>query len=79
VLWIADHAEELHEHTVPKCFKFELNEEGKAIMHYKNWSHEQWQGPIVMLKIYTGRYRNPRERQAPIAMVDDFLTTLEVG
>ncbi|XP_068680383.1 uncharacterized protein [Montipora foliosa] len=177
-LWIAEHAEELHEHTVPKCFKFELNEEGKAVMHYRNWSHEQWQGPIVMLKsvpngkpnlvspslakldlealkrdipnkypqnmpqaaseywkawlrdveskiisvpdnyiwpvdklktasrtapppsaaqlpddllelrereiqptpeIYTGRYRNPRERQAPIAMVDDFLATLEVG
>ncbi|XP_015771026.1 PREDICTED: uncharacterized protein LOC107349391 [Acropora digitifera] len=49
-LWIADHAEELHEHTVAKCFKFELNEEGKAVMHYRNWSHEQWQGPIVMLK-----------------------------
>jgi len=30
-------------------------------------------------EIYTGRYRNPRERQAPIAMVDDFLATLEVG
>ena len=50
-LWIADHAEELHEHTVAKCFKFELNEEGKAVMHYRNWSHEQWQGPIVMLKV----------------------------
>ncbi|XP_044182528.1 uncharacterized protein LOC122963224 [Acropora millepora] len=49
-LWIADHAEELHEHTVAKCFKFELNEEGKAVMHYRNWIHEQWQGPIVMLK-----------------------------
>ena len=50
-LWIADHAEELHEHTIPKCFKFELNEEEKAIMHYRNWSHEQRQGPIVMLKV----------------------------
>ena len=49
--WISDHAEELHEHTVPKCFKFELNEEGKAIMHYRNWSHEQWQGPVVILKV----------------------------
>ena len=50
-LWIADHAEELHEHTVPNCFKFELNEEGKAIMHYRNWSHAHWQGPIVMQKV----------------------------
>ena len=49
--WITDHAEELHEHTVPKCFKFELNEERKAVMHYRNWSHEQWQGPIVILKV----------------------------
>lgn len=32
-----------------------------------------------MCKIYTGRYRNPQERQAPIEMVDDFLATLEVG
>ena len=51
--WISDHAEELHEHTVPKCFKFELNDEGKATMHYRNWSHEQWQGPIVILKVCT--------------------------
>lgn len=48
--WISDHAEELHEHTVPKCSKFKLNDEGKATMHYRNWSHEQWQGPIVILK-----------------------------
>ena len=45
--WIQDHAEELHEHTVPKCFKFELNDAGKAVMHYRNWSHE----PIVILKV----------------------------
>lgn len=48
--WISDHAEEVHEHMVPKCFKFELNDEGKATMLYRNWSHEQWQGPIVILK-----------------------------
>lgn len=51
--WISDHAEELHEHTVPKCFKFELNDEWKAIMHYRNLSREQWQGPIVILKVCT--------------------------
>ena len=39
-LWIADHAEELHEHTVPKCFKFQLDKEGKAVMDYKYWSHD---------------------------------------
>ena len=49
--WIAEHAEELHEHTVPKCFKFKLNQAGKAVMYYRNWSHEQWQGPIGILKV----------------------------
>lgn len=49
--WIQDHAVELHSHTVPKCFKFELNEAGKAVMFYRNWSHEQWQGPVVILKV----------------------------
>lgn len=40
-LWTADHAQKLHEHTVPKCFKFQLDKGGKAVMHYKNWSHDQ--------------------------------------
>ena len=34
--WISDYCEELHEHTVPKCFKFTSNEDGKAVMHYRN-------------------------------------------
>ena len=38
--WISDYCEELHEHTVPKCFKFTLNEDGKAVIHYRNWSLE---------------------------------------
>ena len=49
--WISDYCEELHEHTVPKCFKFTLNEDGKAVMHYRNWSHEPWKEPIIMLKV----------------------------
>ena len=49
--WIESHAVELHAHTVPKCFKFELNDAGKAVMYYRSWSHEQWQGPIVVLKV----------------------------
>lgn len=33
-----------------------------------------------LLGLKTGRYRNPREREAPVAMVDDdSLTSLEVG
>ena len=51
--WISDHCEELHEHTVPKCFKYTLNEDGKAVMHYRNWSHGPWKEPMVMLKVST--------------------------
>ena len=32
-----------------------------------------------LFQVYTGRYRTPREREAPIEMVDDFLSTLQVG
>lgn len=49
--WIEEYAEELHAHTVPKCFKFERNDAGKAMMFYRNWSHEEWQGPVVILKV----------------------------
>ena len=49
--WISDYCEELHKHTVPECFKFTLNEDGKAVMHYRNWSHEPWKEPLVMLKV----------------------------
>jgi len=48
--WIEEYAEELHAHTVPKCFKFERNDAGKAMMFYRNWSQEEWQGPVVILK-----------------------------
>lgn len=49
--WIEEYAEELHAHTVPKCFRFERNDAGKAMMFYRNWSHEEWQGPVVILKV----------------------------
>ena len=38
--WVEEYAEELHAHTVPKCFKFKCNDAGKAEMFYRNWSHE---------------------------------------
>lgn len=49
--WIEDYAVELHAHTNPKCFKFELNDDGKAEMYYRNWSHQQWQGPVIILQV----------------------------
>ena len=32
-----------------------------------------------IFQIYTGRYRNPREREAPVEIVDDFFATLNIG
>ena len=49
--WVEEYAEELHAHTVPKCFKFEHSDAGKAMMFYRNWSHEECQGPVVILKV----------------------------
>ena len=49
--WIEDHVVELHAHTVPECFKFEQNNEGKAVMYHRNWSHEQLQALLVNLKV----------------------------
>ena len=49
--WVEDYVEELHAHTVPKCFKFKRNDAGKAEMYYRNWSHEEWQGPVPILKV----------------------------
>lgn len=50
-LWISDYCEELYEYIVLKCFKFILNEDGKVVMYYRNWSYELWKEFIVMLKV----------------------------
>ena len=55
--WVEDCAEELHAHTVPKCFKFECNDAGKAEMYYRNWSHEEWQGPVIIPKVNLYHYK----------------------
>ena len=33
--WLAPHAEQLHDHTQPKCFKFVRNATGKCEMFYR--------------------------------------------
>ena len=55
--WVEDYAEELHAHTVPKCFKFKCNDAGKAEMYYRNCSHEEWQGPVIILKVNLYPYK----------------------
>ena len=49
--WLAPHAEQLHDHTQPKCFKFIRNAAGKCEMFYRNYSHMPWEGPVVILKV----------------------------
>ena len=34
---------------------------------------------LLLLQIYTGRYRPPTERENPVLASDDFLDTIEVG
>ncbi|XP_044170950.1 uncharacterized protein LOC122955255 [Acropora millepora] len=48
--WLAPHAEQLHDHTQPKCFKFVRNATEKCEMFYRNYSHMSWEGPVVILK-----------------------------
>lgn len=49
--WLQSHAEQLHDHTQPKCFKFVRNSIGKCEMFYRNYSHMAWEGPVVILKV----------------------------
>ena len=54
--WISPHLDEVHGHTIPHVFRFQLNHSKRAEMHYKNWSHEEWQpeeGGLLLLKVYT--------------------------
>ena len=48
--WLAPHAEQLHDHTQPKCFKFLRNVAGKCEMFYRNYSHVSWQGPVAFFE-----------------------------
>ena len=49
--WLSPHAEELHSHTQPKCFKFVRDEQGHCVMYYRNYSHMKWEGPQRLLKV----------------------------
>lgn len=50
--WLAPYAEQLHEDTQPKCFKFVRNSAGKCEMFYRNYSCMPWEGPVVVLKVH---------------------------
>ncbi|KXJ29792.1 hypothetical protein AC249_AIPGENE20663 [Exaiptasia diaphana] len=50
--WISGFSQPMRDHTKPKCFKFVLNDKGKAVMHYRNWSHEEWFGPFLVFELH---------------------------
>ena len=42
--WLLPHIVNVRNHTYPHTYKFFLNEQGKAVMNYKNWATDQvWQ------------------------------------
>ena len=54
--WITPHLDELHGHRDPHCFKFILNEEGKCVLYFRNWTSDSWcteDNAIVILKVST--------------------------
>lgn len=55
--WIAPHLEEIHGHTAPHIFHFQVNHSKKrAELRYKNWSNEPWyptedKDGLILLKV----------------------------
>ena len=49
--WLVCYAEQLHDHTQPRCYKFIRNASGKCRMFYQNYSHMPWEGSVVISKV----------------------------
>ena len=49
--WLVRYAEQLHDHTQPKWYKFIRNASGKCGLFYQNYSHMPWEGSVVILKV----------------------------
>ena len=49
--WQVRYAEQLHDHTQPKCYKFIRNASGKCGMFYQKYSYMPWEGSVVILKV----------------------------
>lgn len=53
--WIVPHLNEFHGHSQPHCFKFVLNQDGKAVMYFRNWTSDPWcteEEAMVVLKVF---------------------------
>jgi len=54
--WLAPCLNNLHGHSQPHmhCFRFTLNQQDEAIMHYRNWSYQTWsEVGVLLLKVIT--------------------------
>ncbi len=51
--WLIPHIEDLHGHSQPHCFRFTLNKEGIAEMHFKTWNTDKaWSKEgLLLLKV----------------------------
>ena len=49
--WILPCLNDITRHTAPHIFRFRRNAEGSGEMHYKHWSHEEWQPPRTGLQL----------------------------
>ena len=54
--WLAPYINTPHNHTTPHNFLFMCNDDGNAVMLYRNWSSDQWLPPppqpaIQLLKV----------------------------
>ena len=54
--WISQVMDPLHDHSIPKCFKFQMGKDGKAEMFHRNWTHHKWMGPTQLLKVCQSLY-----------------------
>ena len=49
--WIEDSIAEVHGHSEPLCFKFQLDDEGKAQLFSARWSNTPWKNHGNLLKV----------------------------
>lgn len=53
--WLQPYIEEIHHHSTPRIFMFRRNQQGKAVMFYKHWWHNDWspssKEELVLLKV----------------------------
>ena len=52
--WLQGVIAEVHRHTHPLCFKFDIDEDGKVVMYSRHWTTDPWKqdGHLLLVSIY---------------------------